>query len=224
VGPAGTRSQPRGPSFLLETRLPLRPDTIGAACGPVGHLPANRKKNFMQHAHSMAAEHQEAAEKVHRPSVVPHFINEDKSDMRGIKSGWYAMNNDGRLVGGPFGTYEKCVERLSGSIWLSSSMASSADAARLDERRHISTELMPLGEDHAPILTGNSSLRQGVGDFRARRAQPLRFAGRIVVSTNWIALRNLLQATLRTRPIRRRSFSVVFSHWASLLRFTRRAR
>jgi hypothetical protein len=29
--------------------------------------------------------------------------------MRGIKSGWYAMDDDGSLVSGPFDTSEKCV-------------------------------------------------------------------------------------------------------------------
>jgi hypothetical protein len=24
----------------------------------------------------------------------PHYVNEDKSDMRGIKHGWYAMEDD----------------------------------------------------------------------------------------------------------------------------------
>ena len=43
--------------------------------------------------------------------TVPHYINEDKSDMRGIKSGWYAVDEDGNLVFGPFDTYEECVER-----------------------------------------------------------------------------------------------------------------
>jgi hypothetical protein len=62
----------------------------------------------MQHAHITAAEHQGAAEKACRTAVVPHFINEDKSDMHGIKSGWYAMDNVGKLIFGPFATYEKC--------------------------------------------------------------------------------------------------------------------
>jgi hypothetical protein len=30
------------------------------------------------------------------PRTVPHYINEDKSDMRGIKSGWYAIDEGGR--------------------------------------------------------------------------------------------------------------------------------
>ena len=43
--------------------------------------------------------------------TVPLFINENKSDMRGIKSGWYAMDGDGNLVSGPFSSRAKCVER-----------------------------------------------------------------------------------------------------------------
>jgi hypothetical protein len=45
------------------------------------------------------------------PRTIPHYINEDKSDMRGIKSGWYAIDEDGNLVFGPFDTYDQCVER-----------------------------------------------------------------------------------------------------------------
>ena len=33
---------------------------------------------------------------------VPHYINEDKSDMRGIKSGWYVIADDGNITSGPF--------------------------------------------------------------------------------------------------------------------------
>jgi hypothetical protein len=43
--------------------------------------------------------------------TVPLYINESKSDMRSIKSGWYAMDDDGSLVSGPFSSREKCVER-----------------------------------------------------------------------------------------------------------------
>ena len=94
-------------SFLLETRLPLRPDTIGADCSP-SVFAGQPKEKIMQHANIMAVEHQGAAEKAYRTAVAPHFINEDKSDMRGIKSGWYAMDNVGKLVFGPFDTDEKC--------------------------------------------------------------------------------------------------------------------
>ena len=42
--------------------------------------------------------------------TVPHYVSETKSNMRGIKSGWYAMDNDGNLVFGPFSSREECVE------------------------------------------------------------------------------------------------------------------
>jgi hypothetical protein len=45
------------------------------------------------------------------PRTVPYYINEAKSDTRGIKSGWYAIDEDGNLVFGPFDTYDQCVER-----------------------------------------------------------------------------------------------------------------
>jgi len=42
--------------------------------------------------------------------TVPHYINENRSDIRGVKSGWYAIDSDGNLVSGPFSSREKCVE------------------------------------------------------------------------------------------------------------------
>jgi hypothetical protein len=42
--------------------------------------------------------------------IVPHYINESQSDMRGIKPGWYAMDDEGNLVSGPFSSRGKCVE------------------------------------------------------------------------------------------------------------------
>jgi hypothetical protein len=44
--------------------------------------------------------------------TLPHFISEDKSDMRGIKSGWYAIEDDGNLTSGPFSSIEECVKRI----------------------------------------------------------------------------------------------------------------
>ena len=43
--------------------------------------------------------------------TIPLYINENKSDVRGIKSGWYAMDGTGNLVSGPFSSRDKCVER-----------------------------------------------------------------------------------------------------------------
>jgi hypothetical protein len=42
-----------------------------------------------------------------------HYINENKSDMRGIKPGWYAIENDGNLSSGPFASLEECIKRIS---------------------------------------------------------------------------------------------------------------
>jgi hypothetical protein len=51
---------------------------------------------------------------------IPHYINEDKSDMRGIKPGWYAMENNGKLSSGPFSSRQECLSRdtqeMDGSI------------------------------------------------------------------------------------------------------------
>jgi hypothetical protein len=42
---------------------------------------------------------------------IPHYINEDKSDMRGIKPGWYAMEDNGKLSSGPFSGRHDCLSR-----------------------------------------------------------------------------------------------------------------
>jgi hypothetical protein len=46
--------------------------------------------------------------------TAPHYIGEDKSDMRSIKSGWYAIESDGKLSSGPFPSFEECVTRING--------------------------------------------------------------------------------------------------------------
>jgi len=43
---------------------------------------------------------------------VPYYIGETKSDMRGIKPGWYAIEADGTLYSGPFFSIEECVNRI----------------------------------------------------------------------------------------------------------------
>ena len=40
--------------------------------------------------------------------AVPYFINDDRSEMRGIKPGWYAIDDDGHLSSGPFSSREEC--------------------------------------------------------------------------------------------------------------------
>jgi len=44
--------------------------------------------------------------------TIPYFINDDKSDMRGIKPGWYAIDDDGNLSSGPFFSHEECLRRI----------------------------------------------------------------------------------------------------------------
>jgi len=41
-----------------------------------------------------------------------HYINQDQSDMRGIKDGWYAVEDDGNVSCGPFSSREECIKRL----------------------------------------------------------------------------------------------------------------
>jgi hypothetical protein len=44
--------------------------------------------------------------------VEPQYVGEHKSDLRGIKPGWYAMNSTGNIVSGPFSSQEKCAETI----------------------------------------------------------------------------------------------------------------
>jgi hypothetical protein len=44
--------------------------------------------------------------------TAPHYISEDISDMRGIKPGWYAIEDDGNLSSGPFSSLEECVKSI----------------------------------------------------------------------------------------------------------------
>ena len=39
--------------------------------------------------------------------TVPYYISENKSDIRGIKHGWYAIEGDGNLSCGPFSNREE---------------------------------------------------------------------------------------------------------------------
>ena len=41
----------------------------------------------------------------------PHYINENQSDIRGIKPGWYTSGDEGRLSSGPFFSREECYGR-----------------------------------------------------------------------------------------------------------------
>jgi hypothetical protein len=43
--------------------------------------------------------------------TIPNYINEDRSEMRGIKPGWYAVDDAGKIKSGPFSSHEECLGR-----------------------------------------------------------------------------------------------------------------
>ena len=44
--------------------------------------------------------------------AVPYYISENRSDTRGIKHGWYMIEDDGKLSSGPFPSFEACVTEI----------------------------------------------------------------------------------------------------------------
>jgi hypothetical protein len=42
----------------------------------------------------------------------PHYINEYQSDLRAVKEGWYATDEHGSLLFGPFSSRENCLTRI----------------------------------------------------------------------------------------------------------------
>jgi hypothetical protein len=44
--------------------------------------------------------------------IIPHFVNETRSDARGIVAGWYAVDDDGDLSSGPFAGHAECVRNI----------------------------------------------------------------------------------------------------------------
>jgi hypothetical protein len=54
--------------------------------------------------------------------ATPFHVNENKSDIRSIKPGWYAMGEDGSLSSGPFPSHEECVRRISKAILATSDL------------------------------------------------------------------------------------------------------
>jgi hypothetical protein len=43
--------------------------------------------------------------------TIPRYVNEVISDIRGIKRGWYAMDDDGKPSSGPFSSHKECLSR-----------------------------------------------------------------------------------------------------------------
>ena len=46
----------------------------------------------------------------------PHYINELQSDLRAVKEGWYATDEHGNLLLGPFSNRENCLARIGQSV------------------------------------------------------------------------------------------------------------
>jgi hypothetical protein len=70
---------------------------------------------WISYSHEKAKVMQEPGESHTNSSVgatAPYYINETKSDMRGIKTGWYAIEDDGELSSGPFSSLEECFKRI----------------------------------------------------------------------------------------------------------------
>jgi hypothetical protein len=44
--------------------------------------------------------------------TIPYYINEDQSDIRAIKLGWYGLESNGKLSSGPFPNQEKCLTAI----------------------------------------------------------------------------------------------------------------
>jgi hypothetical protein len=44
--------------------------------------------------------------------TAPYYISENNSDMRGIKPGWYAVEDDGNISSGPFVNRQDCVKTI----------------------------------------------------------------------------------------------------------------
>jgi hypothetical protein len=44
---------------------------------------------------------------------VPYYINEQQSEIRGIKRGWYTMDERGKLCSGPFLSPSECLRMVS---------------------------------------------------------------------------------------------------------------
>jgi hypothetical protein len=43
--------------------------------------------------------------------TIPRYVNEVISDVRGIKPGWYATDDYGKLSSGPFSSHKECLSR-----------------------------------------------------------------------------------------------------------------
>jgi hypothetical protein len=82
-----------------------------------------------------------------------HYINENQSDIRGIKPGWYTSDNDGSLSSGPFLSQEECHGRTEGLEPPPSrpqAKPATPEADRLTEDEIARDKLGPRGVPGAP--------------------------------------------------------------------------
>ena len=91
------------------------------------------------------------------PISGPHYINENQSDIRGIKPGWYTSDNDGNLSSGPFFSQDECHGRgaqpMTGSEPAQSGLKAkpaTPEADRLTEDEIAREKLGPRGVPGAP--------------------------------------------------------------------------
>jgi hypothetical protein len=63
----------------------------------------------------------------------PHYINERQSDLRGVKEGWYAIDERGILFSGPFSNQESCLTRISQSVKWSSALETRRPLRRISK-------------------------------------------------------------------------------------------
>lgn len=46
------------------------------------------------------------------PRLFPLYVDEGQSRMRGLKVGWYAVDNEGDIASGPHQSRDECVDRI----------------------------------------------------------------------------------------------------------------
>jgi hypothetical protein len=46
------------------------------------------------------------------PRLFPLYVDETQSRMRGLKVAWYAVDNEGAVIAGPYPDRDNCIERI----------------------------------------------------------------------------------------------------------------
>ena len=109
---------------------------------------------------------------------VPHYINERQSDLRGVKEGWYAIDDHGCLLFGPFFNQEKCLSRIGQSVKWSGDLAAKWGKFSEQELGALKTK-----DD----LVTQVALKYGIEKTQAQRDVDSVMKGRQIL--NWIERR-----------------------------------